>query len=466
MTIAAGEGRTLGTGAWRFLMAACFVVGLGVRIASVVFRPHLVPGGDPAEYWGQANLLAAGKGYIEPLTYAMHHVRAQTAKLPPLYTLLQALWSLVGFRSFYSHRVFSALLSSLGVPVGGLLGRDVAGRPVGVLTALGVALYPNLWMSAGIGMSETISPILAMLVLVAGYRMWREPTLGRAAVLGLAIGFAALARDEMAVFAVLVLVPLAWGRRGEGRPWRGRLRLFGAGVAAAVVVVGPWVAFNMTRFSHPVLITDRLGVALATANCPATYHGPFAGYWSMPCAAAAVAGARGDESAQDAAAMPVALRYIEHHLGRLPVVEVDRFGRTFAFWDVSGQMSLDIHVEGRPATWVWVGLWSFYALAAASPFGLIRLRRAGVPTFPLWAIFGDVVLVVLVTYGETRFRATLEPVLVLLAAVAVAGAFRVPVRPFEGAGRPGRRGSAEPPSPSGPRSAATPAGAPPSASAV
>ncbi len=453
---------------WRVLVGAAVLVGLAIRIASVLARPHLAPGGDPAEYLGQANLLVEGKGWIEPLVYAKTGVAAQTAKLPPLYTMLLALCTLAGFKSFFAHRIWSAVLSTAGVGLGAVLGRDLSGRRgVGVLAAFGVALYPNMWMSAGLGMSETISPILVMVVLWAAYRMWRAPTVRRAVLVGLSIGFAALARDELAVFGVLILLPLCIGRAGPS--WWPRLRLFGAGLVASLIVVAPWVTFNMVRFSHPVLITDRFGVTLASANCDASWNGPFAGYWSMPCAEASVVGVHGDESAYDPVATGKGLDYIYHHLGGLPRVEYDRLGRTFGFYRVGQQMSLDIHVESRPRLWAWVGLWSYYGLAVLAPFGAWGLRRKGVPLFPLVAVLVDVILVTLIAYGQTRFRATLEPVLVLLAAVAIAGAAgrlsRGRAAGDRGRGRR-RRGSAGPRGLSGPTSGERPAPTPPSASVV
>lgn len=419
---------------WIALVAVASAIGLAVRLAAVIGRPDLAPAGDPSEYWLLSNYLAEGKGWIEPIIYRGTGVKVQTAKLPPLYTMLLVPCSLAGFKSFFAHRIWSGVLSAAGVPIAAALGRDVAGRAAGGLTAVGVALYPNIWMPATIGMSETISPIMAMLVLWAGYRLIRDPSPRRALLVGLAVGFAALARDEMLVFAGFILLPAAWGRWRGGRPWRQRLRLFGAGLVGVVVVVMPWVGYNLSRFSHPVLITDRFGVTLASANCPASWYGPFAGYWSMPCAEASVAGIGGDESASQSAATNRALDYVQAHLGSLPRVEYDRLGRTFAFWHVSQQMSLDINVENRPRQWVWVGLWSWYGLLVLAPFGLWRLRRAKVPLYPLAAILADVVIVALIAYGQTRFRVTLEPVMVLLGAVAVAGLWRRPVRPFEGLG--------------------------------
>lgn len=407
----------MSTRVWRLLVGLAVVVGLAIRIGSVLGRPHLAAGGDPAEYLGQANLLVEGKGWIEPLVYGHSGVAQQTAKLPPLYTMLLALCTLVGFKSFFAHRIWSAVLSAAGVFLGAGLGRATAGRRVGVVTAFGVALYPNLWMPAGLGMSETISPLLVMIVLWTAYRTWKAPTLRRTALLGLSIGFAALARDEMAIFALLILVPLALMDRE--RRWRAGVRMIATGVLASLVVVVPWVTFNLVRFSHPVLISDRFGVTLASANCDPSWNGAFAGYWWMPCAVTSVRNVHGDESADDPVATEKGLDYIGRHLGGLPRVEFDRLGRTFAFYNVDQQLGYDMNIEDRPHLWAWVGLWSFYGLVALAPFGLWSLERDGVPVFPLWAVLVDVLVVVLITYGQTRFRATLEPVLVLLGAVTV-----------------------------------------------
>ncbi|MGH9054909.1 MAG: ArnT family glycosyltransferase [Acidimicrobiales bacterium] len=398
-------------------MCLAVAVGLAVRLAAVLARPHLPAAGDAFEYLGQANLLVDGKGWIEPLVYATTGHQVQTAKLPPLYTLTLALCSLAGFKGFLAHRIWSAVMGTCAVALAAVAGRDIAGRGAGVLAAFGVAFYPNIWMSDSLGMSETLSPVVVLLVVWAAYRMWRRPTAGRAAVLGVAIGFAALARDELALLGVFVLLPLAVG--GRGRRWSQRARLLGAGALAVAVVIGPWIAFNTVRFSRPVLISDRFGVALASANCDESWHGPAPGYWSMPCAEAAVARVHGGEPAHDAAALRRALSYVDAHLSGLPTVEYERLGRTFGFYRPLGQIRLDSFVGGEPLSWAFVGLGMYYCLAALAIPGAWALRRRRVPIFPLVAVGADVVVAVLVTYGQTRFRSSLEPVLVLLASVAV-----------------------------------------------
>lgn len=405
--------------AWWIAVVGCFGLALAVRVGAVLGRPHLHPAGDAAEYWLLSNYVAEGKGWIEPIIFKGTGLKVETSKLPPLYTLTLLPCSLVGFKSYFAHRIWSGVLSAFGAPVAALLGRRLAGPAVGVVSAFGVALYPNLWMPAAVGLSESISPILAMLVLLAAYRMWARPSVPAALLLGSTIGLATLARDEMVVFTAFVLLPFALRARRGWRPPREAARFLAVGLAGVVVVVLPWVGFNSSRFSRPVLVTDRLGATLASANCPGSWNGEFAGYWLRSCALAAAVGARGDEPAQDDTEAGVGLRYVGDHLGRLPLVELQRLGRTFAVWRVGQQSNLDAFIDGRPKPWIGVGLWSYYALVALAPYGLWRLRRAGVPLFPLLAVLADVIVVVLVTYGQTRFRATLEPVLVLSAAVTV-----------------------------------------------
>jgi hypothetical protein len=139
----------------------------------------------------------------------------------------------------------------------------------------------------------------------------------------------------------------------------------------------------------------------------------------MQCADEAAAGVHGDESAVDPVAFRRGLHYVNGHLSGLPSIELARLGRTFGFYRPESQVQLDSFVEGRPLLWAQVGLGMFYAFVALSVAGAVLLRRRGVPLFPMVAVAVDVVLAVLVTYGQTRFRATLEPVLVVLSAVAL-----------------------------------------------
>jgi hypothetical protein len=209
---------------------------------------------------------------------------------------------------------------------------------------------------------------------------------------------------------VLLASPLGWGRRV------GLLALAGL---VFLVVVGPWVGYNMSRFHDPVYVSSGFGVTLASANCAQLYQGPTEGYWSLECAVLAkdtfTPGA--DESVQASEAQAYAMRFIRHHEHRLLPVELAKEGRAFGLFHPLEQIRLDSTVETRPYRWALVGLAMYYALAVLSVGGLVLLRRRRIPIFPLLAVVLDVVVSVALTFGQTRYRTTAEVALVLASAV-------------------------------------------------
>ena len=405
--------------------------GLVLRIATVYGRPGRIPGGDTYSYYWGANLLATGHGFINPWLFKAkppQHLVQQSASYPPLFLLLLSMIAVVGFKSFFAARIWTCVLGALAIPLAAYTGREMSGRRVGLIAALFVTIYPNIWMNDEMVMSEALSPVLALLVLLAAYKLWRRPRPLTAAGFGVSVGLAALGRDEMVLLAALA-VPLAMLARGltRGR----RLQLLGVAAAAAVVVVGPWVGYNMARFAKPTFISTGFGVTLASANCDRTYNGDLAGYWSMPCAL----GTPGlnsflDQSVASSIAQTQAVHYITGHLGVLPRVELEREGRAFGVYAPLQQVYLDGLIETRPVHWAEVGLGSYYFLLALSVPGIVALRRRRVPIYPVVALALDVVASVAVTFGQTRYRAVFEAALVMTAAVGVDAILRAVVNSF------------------------------------
>ncbi|MHB1444266.1 MAG: hypothetical protein ACYCTI_04390 [Acidimicrobiales bacterium] len=419
------------------------LVALAVRIATVIGRPNRTPGGDPFSYHFGANLLAEGFGFINPWLYYGHnlHLHYQSAEYPPLFMGLLAISSLVGFKSFFAHRIWSCVIGAAGVPVAAYLGRDVMGggrqgRRVGILVGLIVALYPNIWMSNEQVMSETLDPLVVGLVLLAAYRFWGRPRVWKAAAFGAAVGVAALGRDELSLLTLMAL-PLMLGARALS--WRARWGCLGLAAAAFWVVVGPWVGFNMARFDKPVFISTGLGNTLASADCATTFSGSKAGYWSLACALAAPHNQYQDASVTSAEAEAYAMRFIRAHVSELPRVIFDREGRTFAFWNPTLQIRQDASVETRPFHWAEVGLYSYYALLVLSIPAVIALRRRRIPIYPLLFVLADVVIAVAITLGQTRYRSPFELCLALTGAIG----FEL-IGAFLWNHRPGRRRPVEP----------------------
>jgi 4-amino-4-deoxy-L-arabinose transferase-like glycosyltransferase len=414
-----GRGRHAGRRSWPWI-GLWTAVGLGIRLGTVFGRPNRVAGGDAYYYHNAANLLVAGKGFINPFLYYPHnlHHEVATASWPPLFVFVLAAASVVGFKSFFAHRIWCCIIGAGAVVLCGLVGREIGGRRVGLIAAFLVAVYPNIWMSNELALSETLSPVLVALVLLAAYRFWKRPGLWTVVWLGASIGVAALARDELSLLAVFIMVPLVLLARTLS--WWRRISLVAVGGLVAMLIVGPWIGYNMSRFKDPVLISSGFGITLASANCNAVYSGAYEGYWSFACALATPLkpfSATVDESVQGAEAQAYALHYIRTHENRLLPVEMARLGRAFGFFHPLEQVKLDSTVETRPYHWALVGLGMYYALFALSIGGVIVLRRRRVPVFPLLAIGLDVMISVALTFGQTRYRSTFEVSLVILASV-------------------------------------------------
>jgi 4-amino-4-deoxy-L-arabinose transferase-like glycosyltransferase len=418
-----GGGKTDRRSWWRWI-GLWTILGLGIRLASL-FGPHRSrrpAGGDAYYFHNAANLLVEGKGFINPFMYLSHHPHqvVQTALWPPLFVIVLALPSAIGLKTFFAHRIWCCIIGAGGVIVCGYAGRDIGGRRVGLIAGFLLAIYPNIWMSDELALSEALSPILAATVLLLAYRFWKSPSTKRVLWLGLSIGVAMLGRDELALLVVFLLVPLVL--LAKPLSWRRRFAVLGVGLLAAALVVAPWVGYNLSRFQKPVFISNGLGVTLDSANCDAVYSGAYEGYWSLLCALTAgnrVINPRVDESVQESEAQAYAVHYIRHHEGRLVPVESARLGRAFAFFHPLEQIKLDSTVETRPFHWALVGLGMYYTLLGLSIGGVVILRRRRIPVFPLIALGLDVVVSVVLTFGQTRYRSTFEVALVILAAVSL-----------------------------------------------
>jgi 4-amino-4-deoxy-L-arabinose transferase-like glycosyltransferase len=394
-------------------------------------------GGDPLYYHSGAKLLARGDGLINPYAYVRHRT-VQAADHPPLYLIYLAAFSVFGMTSITWHLMASALLGSASIVIAGLTGREIAGPRAGVVAAAAVAFYPNTWRYDGMLLSETMVIFVVLVALWVAYRYWHRPSMGRLAVVGLAVGLGTLARSELILLTVFLILPLAL--LVPGRPWGERFRWLGMGAVGFLAVVGPWVAFNLVRFDHTVVLSENLGGTLATSNCDEVYYGDKLGFWHYPCGDRILAshgiGPYEFKGASDRYLRQDAIAYIRSHARRVPVVIAARVGRITGLYRPRQEASFDVYLENFPKWVSDLGLWTYYPMVLAAIVGGVILRRRRQAVFPLLAPVFTVLATCALFYAATRFRATAEPALCLLAAVAVDAAIgavrrrgRTPVEP-------------------------------------
>jgi 4-amino-4-deoxy-L-arabinose transferase-like glycosyltransferase len=394
--MAAMQVPTAGPGFARWL-AAITAGGLAARlIYTLALTPHLRGFGDATYYHELAQLLGDGRGFVEP-TFG-----TPTALHPPLFPLLLAVPAWLGADSYLAQRVVVCLIGTATIVGVGVLARHIAGARAGLLAAGLAAVSPVLVSADSAVMSETLLGLLVVLCALAAYRLRERPSLARAALLGALIGLAALTRGEALLLVVLLL------------PWR-RPKLAAALVAACVLVLAPWTIRNFSAFDKPVLLSTNEGGLVAGANCPSTYRGRDIGSWDIRCVPQQ---GRGDESLQAERGRRAGLDYARDNAGRIPLVVLARLGRTFELLQPIRQAE---HAEGRATGLEVAGAVTWFLLLPLGVYGLVLLRRRGVPLAPLLAPFALAVAATVLGYGVPRFRHPADVALVVLAAVALDG---------------------------------------------
>jgi 4-amino-4-deoxy-L-arabinose transferase-like glycosyltransferase len=402
---------------WLRACAPIAVVALAIRIVYVLaFENPAALIGDSRYYHDAANLLADGKGFIQPSFYLEFLAgRVQAADHPPAYIVALGIVSRFGLRTTLDHQIFSCLLGTATVVFVGLIGRRVAGDRAGLIAAALAAVYPNFWISDGLVMSETLTVLVAALTVLAAYRFLDQPSRGRAAALGFAVGIFALNRSEAVLAIPLLVIPAAVivAKRAPRR----LVAYVAIATAVAMLTLAPWVGYNLTRFDHPEFITTSFGWTLVNANCDSVYRGDRLGYWDYRCGAGPEI--KGDFSNEDLVYRQRARHYVAGHLADLPRVVSARVGRTFSFYRPRQQLTFDHEESGRGRRVGAAGLLMYYALLPFAAAGAVILRRRRVSLVPPLALVALVVITVALTFGQTRYRAPAEVTLVLFASVAI-----------------------------------------------
>lgn len=405
-------------------VAAAFALAVAVRWAVAIRYYRDLPLGltDNYYYHSQANLLAEGRGFLNP--FALIDGReGPTAAHPPLYSLYLAAWSLLGASTPLWHRLASGLVSATAVAPVALTAARLAGPRAAAAAAAVVAVHPVLWMNDGLILSESLYIPLAAAGLWQAHRFIDRPGIGRAAGLAAVLALGALTRSESLLLLFALLAPLVWRSRATAKE---RLQMAGVAAAVALAVLAPWVVRNLVTFEEPTILSVGQGYVLELANCDDTYSGPLLGYWSAACDSGEWA--EGDESVVGAAKLNRALEYIGDHLSRQPVVAAARAGRLFGLFRPFQTADFDVFFEGRVDRHVRVGLWAQWGLSLLAVGGAVVLWRRRRPLWPSMALIGTAALTAAVSFGITRYRAGADVAIVVLAGVAL-GALLNRLRP-------------------------------------
>lgn len=428
------RGRTAGLLVLLVLLAVVLRVDLLRNTAAPI--PPAPAISDASAYRLLGANLADGDGYVRPFDLARTGQAVPTAEYPPGYPALLAGADLLGIESETGQRVLLCLVGGLTVALVGLIGRRLGGDAVGLGSAALAALHPSLWSTDTTPLAESLAAALAMAVVFAALAVHQDPARRRWFVLGVVAAAGGMVRGE-----VLLVGLVAIGGLVLAQPPQQRRKLLGAGGLALVgvaVVVGPWTIRNAVAFGEFVPLSNNAGSVLRGANCDGAYEGEFRGLWVTNVAdvggdAVDPAGvcftgfdrSGGRNEAQAAAALRSdGLAYVADHVGEVPGVVAARVGRTVGLYRFDQQINF-ARFEGRTARWDRAGTRLFQVLSVVALVGAVAPWRGR--TGPRWLLLvpvGAVLLTVVTTYGNLRFRAIADPAVVIAACLALSDAVR------------------------------------------
>jgi 4-amino-4-deoxy-L-arabinose transferase-like glycosyltransferase len=414
------------------LALALLVLALVLRLAFVVATPGYVPQHDDRDYDRLACGLVAGEGYTRagpPVTQSRCGDGATgepTAFRPPGYPMfLAAVYTAseaVGVERWNAARVVQAFVGTAVVALLGLVAFQLFGRRTALAAMALGAIFPPAIVLGGSLLTETLfaALMLAAIAAVLADRAAGGETRWLAAA-GVLCGLAVLTRSN----APALIVPLAIGVATTGaaaRPLRARIGRAAALVVVAGLVVAPWTIRNAVELHGFAPVTTEAGSALAgTYNDTTRTDRDWPGAWQPPARLpeirSTLAPVHGNEPAEQRALSRWSLRYMRDHPGYVAQVG----GRNL--WRLSGAGGPGWwHFSGRTLSLPrWTAVVSgaafllFLALAVAGAF--TGAARAA-PRW-LWLMPALMLLSVIFVVGETRFRAPVDPFVVLLGALAL-----------------------------------------------
>lgn len=395
-------------------LAAAIALGVAVRVAYVLATRHLALAGDELEYDAEGTFIAHGHLFWTTRPYGIAHAGAWKA---PGYPAWVGLWYWLLGHHPVAVRLLQVALGAITIALSHRLARILFGPRVAIAAAFVVAVYPLAWQYEELLYSESLAIPLTLAVLVTIFS--GRPSVRRSVVCGLLLGIALLVRSSSVLLIAGALV--TWWATGG---WRRGIGLTVLTAAVAALVISPWTVRNAVVLHGFVPISLEDAAAYGTFNGQAA-HDPVWPYAWRPAPPDIEPLLSRRPPLGDAAfrsgLQRLAIDYVEHHPAA--VAEAFFWNGLSRLWDVRrrARSLAEVPFEGRSRLVSEIGLDLYDVLLPLALIGLWRARRRRPVVLGLVAI-ALAASVVFTADSGTRYRATLEPVIAILACVGVLGA--------------------------------------------
>jgi len=393
-----------------------FFVALGVRLAYAWDQQRQIPAEVllarfHVEAGNIAYSLAEGKGFSSPFG----RDTGPTAWLPPVYPLLIAgiyrIFGIETMRSFFAATSMNILFSAAAcVPIF-YAGKRIAGAGEASAAAWFWALLPNAVIFPFEWIWDTsLTALLAATILWATIELAELARLRDWCAYGLLWGFALLTNPALGSVLPFLLGWAAWRGRERGA----NLRAPALAVACVVLSCVPWTVRNYRAFHRFIPLRSNLGVELYVGNNE--NYGPRPPVWPFNITREREIFRFYREG--ESAFMQEEMRKALHFMAANPGIELRlTWDRIVAFWLGTPAPVSDFLSTDDPLLRA-VSLCSALLLVGTVSGLALLFFTANKFVFPLASFVLFFPLLYYLAHASLRFRHPLDPILVLLSAIA------------------------------------------------
>lgn len=392
-------------------MVAVFCLAFTVRI---IFNKTVAAGYQPMFDAVIYNELARSLVHQHCYCFPQQHVPVYRPPLWPM--VMAAIYAVLGDATRYARLACCVLGSGTCVLVY-LIAKDLFGRRIALVTGIIAAVYAGMFIWDGWLYTESLYIFLQTAFLFFLMRMQRDSRRVWIVLCGVSLALAALARPTGTLLLGLLVLCGLFALLFKLAPWR-RVVVSTALVAAlAFALMLPWTLYT-SRVTHSPLPPSNVYKTLAGSyNDTVDHPGDILyGLWSLWS---------GDDSdfhdhtvADEQALGQRTLSWIEEHPEQTRALLGIHLVHMWTPWATAYEGHPFAQYPDRPSTvFVRDGLlpvMSYIVFLLAALGLVVTWRRKWRYLLPVYLTIGLTILENVAFYGSPRFRAPIEPLLVLL----------------------------------------------------
>ncbi len=390
-----------------------FCLALLVRIIynSTVARGY-IPRYDAGYYNG------LGQHLIDEHCFCVEAYKPTTGRAPFWPFIIAAIYTITGPKNFYA-RLFLCFLGAGTCVLTYLYAKDMFNRWIGWIASVIAACYPGLYIYDGWLYSESVYTFLLLAFAYSLFLLQSTAQVRWMIASGFALALAALTRPNGLILLAMLLVWAGIMLKTSILSWRVLLRSILSIVLITLCLIIPWTLRNYKEAHTFIPVATGSGLVLAGVyNDTALTDTTSPGMWVPPDFIRPPVDYHGHNCCDytgEADSIAYARHWIQTHLSSMPYMLGLHFTNMWRPYTSEDGLPVREFPQRTASKIVW-------AMMIITPLPIFLLAALGLlATWRRWRELCIIYLMLLFTiiqntafYGSSRFRAPIEPLLVIL----------------------------------------------------